>query len=204
MNVRDRSNGSFPGSITRHGCDHLGTSDRVVASDFGSITGEGPTQGMPHIPGNPVPEVAIVNGDAEPCSASGVDDKGSVTQGDPAEKCASVSTHPGLMSSHRHSSITHEDHKAMHSGVEGTKKLEKPMDGTPGNFTPVAQKAVFSSTPATYQGGRQPFSNNSMRLSGLPSKAVEPTSPIISRVGKDGVVTGPAVYNSDTGKFGSV
>lgn len=211
MNVRDRSNGSFSGSITRHGCDHVATSDRTVASDFGNITGEGQIQGIPRIPPiRPYTEVSIVEGEGESCSAETTDQggeagEGAIYQGDPVDKCASVSTHPQLMAAHRHGSITHEDHKATHSGIEGTKKLAKPvMDGTPGNFTTAAQKAESSSTPATYQGGRQSFSNNLMPLSRLPVKAVDATSPTIARVGKGGVVKGPAIYNADTGKFGSV
>lgn len=166
MKINDRSNGSFPGSITRHGCDHVRTSDGVVASDFGSITGEGTTQGMAHIPGNPVPEVAIVNGDAEPCCTAEVDATGSITQGDPAQKCASVVTHPQLMASHRHSSITHEDHKAVHSGVERTKKLEKPaVDAISGNFTPTekVEKSATATLPTVMNLGRQPYSVNAGR-----------------------------------------
>jgi hypothetical protein len=180
---------------------------------------------MPHIPGNTVPEVATVNGDIEPCSASGVDDAGSIHQGDPAEKCASVSTHPQLMSAHRHASITHEDHKAMHSGVEGTKKLEKPaMDTTPGNFTPTekVEKSETASHPTVMNLGRQPYSVNvgrpakraALTMSEVrdrlrhPEKYLEPVDQAVESAvtfrKSQAIKTGDAVYNSDTGKFGSV
>lgn len=129
MQVRDRGNGT-EGSIQSFGAKHLTTSDLTVAQ-AGSKD--------------------AYRGDGKQCDAQSAEFQGSVNQNAPAlkaeksaatpatarptktegftgvRKAAGVASHPGLMASHRHGSITHEDHKVVHGrGSEPTEVMSEP------------------------------------------------------------------------------
>jgi hypothetical protein len=206
MQVRDRSNESFPGIVTQHGSSHVSTSDRAIAAAPGEITGDGGTSQQARIPSNrPYTEISQVEGEGENCSALTADQGGEAGEGhvNEAHKCASVASHPQLMASHRHSTITAKDHDDIHSGAETPVSIQMPMDNQSGPVpmvkdgisTILTGKAESSRTPATYQGGRQNFSNSTSRPIGTPMKSAG--SGVVAEVGSK-LDPGPCVYHVST------
>lgn len=165
ISVKDRSD-VFPGQIVRHGCDHLRTSDEPVATDFGHATGEGPMQDHGTVPTfHDSTEVAQIVTAGEPCTGEeamrgGPEGPGSVHQG-PTDgndgfskadgKSHGVSTHPQLQRAHQLSSITHEDHKALHN-CEKDGARDILGEAKPELAKPVVQKVEAPQEPATWHG----------------------------------------------------
>jgi hypothetical protein len=219
--VRDRSNGSFPGSVTHHGCAHVGTSDAGVAAAPGSISPDGGTSQAASVPSErPYSEVATVYGGDEPCTAvvanrGGDAGEGIIHEGDPAEKAAGVKSHPDLMRAHQKGSYTKGDHEVL-NGDSSSGPMPQPM---PDKCEPVTK----AQTPATFHGGRSNpgGSNEASRKTGLQplsmsevmsarragvtiqdSRITDSGAPQ-PRQGKP-VLRGPAVATLDGDRFGSV
>jgi len=114
MNVIDRSNGS-EGTISQHGCTHLGTSDKGAAAQPGSTVPDGAIAQAPRVPSyRDFTEIAQIEDghESEGCSAETADLGGEAGEGKVSQvakspvtanldKMASVRTHPTLMSAHR-------------------------------------------------------------------------------------------------------
>jgi hypothetical protein len=231
MIVTDRSNGS-EGAIQSHGCTHLATSDKGAANDGArtAVVGEGQTSQAPRIPSfHPYSENSAVEGELEPCTAVVVDlggdaGNGTITQGADFGKTMpviAVPSGPGNFTSptkeacaaaHVAGSYTKDDHATLH-GSGDSAGVSKALDKV--------TKSASATQPATFQMGKQNFSNNQARPSankiptmaevvhlrrmghefadkaidcGLPVKRAKP------------VLTGPAVSNpgENTGRHGFV
>jgi hypothetical protein len=183
-NIKDRSGESFNGNIIQHGPGYIATSDRGVAIASGSISPEGPCQGDAHVPGHSSgTEVAIVESSLEPCTAEVADAGGTLVEGHKSVgKCASVATHPELMSSHRRGSITAKDHDSLHTCEAD--EITMPM--------PAAKVEKTAFGPVTFHGGRQPFSNTSVRTAHAPMIPV--TRGVSASAGNRLEAKRPAVY----------
>ena len=156
------------------------------------------------VPGATSTEVAIVVGDQEPCSAAYADEsRGQVNAGpqhdglppepQPATaypgvaKAHSVSTHPDLMRAHQLSTISHDDHQAIHGATKCA-----PL-----------QKSESATGPVVANLGRQPMSNNIVR-SGPAQERPTSSTGVTARIDKGGKVYGPAVANPRGDRFGSI
>jgi hypothetical protein len=172
-NARDRSDANVAGTLTNH---------RAVPGD--SISGN------PAIPPyhNSTEVAGSLSHGVDPCSAESVDGGGSVSADhQTVDKCATVKTHPHLMQAHQHSSVTHQDHKAVH----GAEKCG-PM-----------QNSESATQPCSFNGGRMPATNNIVRSGVMLDKPTSSTG-VTARVSKGGVAIGPAVANPNSTRFGSV
>jgi hypothetical protein len=172
--------------------------DRSMTNSGGEITGHTPLPAAPVPksavipPNHDATEVSIVEGGVEPCSAeyAGRGDGSVVAKsivhgpavGLSAGKCADQ-----LQRAHDTSTITQADHLSTHRGDV---------------LTPLT-KAESASSPVVLNLGRQPMSNNIVR-SGPTLEKPSSSTGVVARVGKDGVVHGPAIASPTGDRFGSV
>ena len=170
MIVRDRSDSNIHGTLTGH------SSLSTAPSPHNAVI---PAE-------HEATEVSIVEGATEPCSAEYADGGGSVSDSHlTVDKSAGVRSKPGLMRAHQTSTITHDDHKAIH----GAEKCG-PMPG----------KSVG---PVVANLGRPPIQNNIVR-SGPAQERPTSSTGVTARVGKGGIATGPAVWNGNGDRLGAV